>query len=248
MQFTPRAAACSRRAFTLIELLVVIAIIALLAAILFPVFGRARENARRSSCLSNMKQVGLGMFQYIQDYDEVYPAHYNGISGAGRQRWPQLVQPYVKSTQIFNCPSRSDWEFKGDYTTAGTIAYGINYWLNNYYYPTVKLSSIQNPVETVWVGEIRGLVKGADAVNTSAYQCYPSYFGAVDNRSYPTYGFDIPEAPGRLTNRHFDGLNVIWADGHAKWVRREVLESDVGSTALDDEKGAKAGSKYWWGR
>src|SRR5690606_38678724 len=100
----------SRRVgFTLIELLVVIAIIAILAAILFPVFARARENARRTSCLSNMKQLGLGIMQYVQDYDETYPMALNYYSSAsGDERtWVSEIQPYIKSTQGFFCPSSS---------------------------------------------------------------------------------------------------------------------------------------------
>ena len=90
------------KAFTLIELLVVIAIIAILAAILFPVFARARENARRSSCQSNLKQIGLGVIQYTQDYDEKLPTREVGGT------WAQKVQPYIKSTQVFACPSNSN--------------------------------------------------------------------------------------------------------------------------------------------
>ena len=99
------------KAFTLIELLVVIAIIAILAAILFPVFVRARENARRSSCQSNMKQIGLGLIQYTQDYDETQVAWSNGPNAynSGSQTiawtWNDSIYPYVKSEQIFNCPS-----------------------------------------------------------------------------------------------------------------------------------------------
>jgi prepilin-type N-terminal cleavage/methylation domain-containing protein/prepilin-type processing-associated H-X9-DG protein len=118
----------NRKAFTLIELLVVIAIIALLAAILFPVFSRARESARRSSCASNLKQIGLGIMQYTQDYDEMMvPAYIDGTcaagqgwgitngsqacsgssAGTGNLKWMDLLDPYVKSAQIFNCPSAS---------------------------------------------------------------------------------------------------------------------------------------------
>ncbi|RYX83433.1 DUF1559 domain-containing protein [bacterium] len=98
-----------RSAFTLIELLVVIAIIAILAAILFPVFARARENARKTSCLSNIKQMSLGVMQYVQDYDEKYPMAYNypnnaGSSG-GYSHWSGMIQPYTKSEQMFVCPS-----------------------------------------------------------------------------------------------------------------------------------------------
>ena len=93
-----------KKGFTLIELLVVIAIIAILAAILFPVFARARENARRASCQSNKKQMALGFKQYIQDYDELYPVATNGTAFTGTT-WSNVLQPYLKSQQIFQCPS-----------------------------------------------------------------------------------------------------------------------------------------------
>lgn len=253
MYTTHQIPAPSRKnGFTLIELLVVIAIIAILAAILFPVFGRARENARRTSCLSNMKQIGLGMLQYIQDYDEVYPMHYNGT-----ERWPQTMNPYIKSTQVFDCPSRADFKFDGTYASAGQVAYGMNYWLNSYFYPSssqkgIKVSSLQRPTETVWIAEINGVTKKTPA-STYSYQAYPSWFGSKNNPSSATYGFNIDpatgeETPNRLGTRHFQGLNVIWGDGHAKWTQREVLENDTGTTSTTCETCAQAGSKYWWGR
>lgn len=98
----------TKTAFTLIDLLVVIAIIAILAAILFPVFARARENARRTSCTSNLKQLGIMMIQYTQDYDERYPACWYGVTPAGSTNtWMVFMQPYIKSTQVFQCPSES---------------------------------------------------------------------------------------------------------------------------------------------
>src|SRR5690606_14208383 len=117
--------ASRRMGFTLIELLVVIAIIAILAAILFPVFSRARENARRASCSSNLKQLGLGMMMYSQDYDETFPAlnglttrqttpvvdagvfQYYAVEGTYCGVWVTRIYPYVKSTQVFLCPSNT---------------------------------------------------------------------------------------------------------------------------------------------
>ncbi|MHB8993998.1 MAG: DUF1559 family PulG-like putative transporter [Armatimonadota bacterium] len=128
-----------KRGFTLIELLVVIAIIAILAAILFPVFAKAREKARQSSCLSNVKQLGLGLLSYAQDHDEMLPAFsYGGI------KWDGLIQPYVKNTQIFRCPSASTL----------TLAYGWNYNLLGYpaspYVAAKSLGTIDKPAETLW--------------------------------------------------------------------------------------------------
>ena len=103
-----------RRGFTLIELLVVIAIIAILAAILFPVFARAREKARQSSCLSNVKQIGLGLRMYNDDYDGYWPCYHTDYIG-----WARLVMPYVSNEQIFKCPSH-------DSTASAPLSYVAN--------------------------------------------------------------------------------------------------------------------------
>jgi prepilin-type N-terminal cleavage/methylation domain-containing protein/prepilin-type processing-associated H-X9-DG protein len=108
----------NRRGFTLIELLVVIAIIAILAAILFPVFAKAREKARQISCASNEKQIGLAIIQYTQDNNEIMPI-FATFDGTNKVSWAIGVQPYIKSTQLFKCPSNSNTNFvdSGDGTT-----------------------------------------------------------------------------------------------------------------------------------
>src|SRR5436305_9155163 len=133
-----------RPAFTLIELLVVIAIIAILAAILFPVFAQARESARQTSCLSNTKQLNLGILQYVQDYDEKFPLWIYDTIGPQRDTpdrpwgpwknehigWDKAIQPYVKNVQIFRCPSTGDGDqftsSNDDSNRTGVVAYAFN--------------------------------------------------------------------------------------------------------------------------
>jgi prepilin-type N-terminal cleavage/methylation domain-containing protein/prepilin-type processing-associated H-X9-DG protein len=260
-----------RSAFTLIELLVVIAIIAILAAILFPVFAQAREKARQTACLSNTKQIGIGLLMYIQDYDESYPRHLDCVATAPyndpscpHNSWATMVESYIKTRDVFTCPSRSDigYSYTKNATTgqvAGAytvMAYGMNYWLSSYYYPTVHgpgigLADIVRPADTVWIAET-GNSKRTPGIG--AYLMYPSVYGRVLVRSNNTYGFDYRDAAGnyaraRLTDRHNEGLNVIWCDGHAKWMRREILENDVCDDGNQAAGGPQnPGSPYWWGR
>jgi prepilin-type N-terminal cleavage/methylation domain-containing protein len=123
----------SKKAFTLIELLVVIAIIAILAAILFPVFAQAREKARAISCISNEKQMGTALVMYSQDYDEMFATGFGSTNWTGNDIWVQIIQPYVKNVNVFVCPD----DAKGGPFTGGSSweGWGVSYAANSYYDP-----------------------------------------------------------------------------------------------------------------
>ena len=209
------------RGFTLIELLVVIAIIAILAAILFPVFARARENARRASCQSNLKQLGLGIMQYTQDYDEKMPATTYAYTLPGNlpSSWDLTVQPYVKSTQVLTCPS--------DVTspTMNLPAYGNmkrSYSISRYMWdvawdqwsgPGVALARIEAPALTVLLAE-RSACPVTTDVSTWGY-CGESQ--STDNWASETGGaFFEPSVPVGTGGRHLGTTNILYADGHVK--------------------------------
>ena len=231
--------------FTLIELLVVIAIIAILAAILFPVFARARENARRASCQSNLKQLGLGVLQYVQDYDEILPGSLMDNPNATPQggyyvggtwwTWFQLVYPYTKSMQVAVCPSSSapDYAkpFKGNYASNGVAMFApaggaSNAWADS---GTVKDAQFVAPAATYLLmdGGQWSIDPFYIALRGSAYGTY--YLPGSGDAGIPADSGNPPSASGAWaqsdyqSGRHFGGVNVAFADGHVKWLKSEKV-------------------------
>lgn len=195
-----------RVGFTLIELLVVISIIAILAAILFPVFGRARENARRSSCLSNQKQIGLAIMQYAQDYDERYmTTQHDDLPTL--YPWFKPLQSYIKSEQLFHCPSMPDevaaTDLPGEPGGVGHPIVDTDYIVNGFWAHNATVAGFQNSAEQIMVAE-----RTAD-------------FAGFDYHPWPEAG-NPPEFDNISRNRHFDGSNFLFADGHAKWLKWEA--------------------------
>ena len=215
-----------RAGFTLIELLVVIAIIAILAAILFPVFARAREKARQTTCLNNNKQFALALMMYAQDYNETLPPAMMGMmDGDDRIRtvgFPELLHPYTMNWGIWECPS-AQYRVTFRPGPSGTPSYPLSYIANYYMMPWgdhphthpqyatgARLASIQRPAERVLIAE-RGNV---------------GHMGTTD-----------PSAERLDRIVHNGGANYCFADGHAKWLQESAFVS---------QRDVLWGTAYWW--
>lgn len=249
-KFTPRA-------FTLIELLVVIAIIAILAAILFPVFGRARENARRTSCQSNLKQVGLAMTQYAQDYDEMLCTNSNSDFTL---TWDAVIAPYAqKSVQniaakgdspYLRCPSDAVKRYTADYTTGvrdfsprsyalPTLSVGWTGYSNHAiwkpmtgYYQGRSLAELAAPSATLMVVEapISGNRANTVGHNTVIAPSGPSTNTSDVQDGNSTNAVNQGVATDGKVALHFEGWNYLFCDGHVKWLKPIATVGTPGAT------------------
>ena len=212
MEKNNRKAECYK-AFTLIELLVVIAIIAILAAILFPVFARARENARRASCQSNLKQIGIGILQYVQDYDERYPSTSMGYTvtlptGNYTATWDTTIQPYVKSGQILQCSSdsksgRVTHPLYGansyrSYSAAKNVFGNYDPFATNE--PPKSLAAIPAASLTVMVGHRTNADASGGNITPATWQNY----------------VDLANLGNQVDFLHLETATYLYADGHVK--------------------------------
>lgn len=210
-----------RFAFTLIELLVVIAIIAILAAILFPVFARARENARRSSCQSNLKQIGLGVMQYTQDYDEKYPLRqYGGATNGHIMSWRRTTFPYTKSAQIYSCPSNSQ---NVNYNDDSNNLTEMGTWGLNASSPRFMRSYGLN-ANSGKDGDGNGGTAPSEYSTSQSLAAVPSTATTIlaSDYSYSWAEIGLNQAPATYTNNwymspgHLGTVNFLFCDGHVK--------------------------------
>ena len=217
----------THRAFTLIELLVVIAIIAILAAMLFPVFARAREKARQSSCMSNVRQICQAIGMYTNDYDETYPRYshgfgYMGVSGymdADGQRWADMIRPYTGSTQVFDCPSgtRHCTVYSGgQWLDVNTYSYGYTTPTNNtgpdadYGVAGRSMSAVADAAGTIMIADTGSLRDGSGCIGLASTDDVRGLARRVDGFRHT--------ASDRLD---LNSLAVVagYADGHVKFTR-----------------------------
>ena len=233
-----------RKGFTLIELLVVIAIIAILAAILFPVFAKVREKARQTTCASNLKQIGLAEVQYCQDNDEIYSGSYNGSisSGVGRVSYAELLFPYTKSAAIYSCPDASSTDhFNAN--SAGDCTYnpktcGAGNGVMDYAYNSLAATDqntvadfgnannlpngddrAQNPLASITEPTATIMMVDGNRTTGEAQNIWWTGMTDISGTYYGQTWVGNDKTSTGPVKRHTDGFNVLWYDGHVKFAK-----------------------------
>ena len=236
-----------KKGFTLIELLVVIAIIAILAAILFPVFAQAREKARQTNCLSNCKQFGTALQLYVDDYDETFPLiDFNNAGAAGYAdtptnkirfitdggygqtswTWIHAIYPYVKNPGMFACPSNSGKKMNGGQADVYVTTYGINPWVggcpSDCYVRTYDLGTANGKLTAVAMAQIKNTAETVFIGETTTNKYASGWWGSSPLAK--SYVFTIPgffnnNGADKPIPNHNGGANWTLADGHAKYYK-----------------------------
>ena len=194
----------------------VIAIIAILAAILFPVFAQAREKARQTSCASNVRNLGTAVLLYVQDYDETLPLAAYATSGFNFLVWHDLTDPYVKNKQIWHCPSSSLQKTDSGGKITTHFGYNVRYltnirpdFSNANGHTAVSMAAVEQPAETVLLADAKASISPSWCGDDGKHMLPPSQASA--------------HCWGRPSFLHSEGSNVLWLDGHAKWMKANAF-------------------------
>jgi len=255
----------NRPGFTLIELLVVIAIIAILAALLFPVFAKVREKARQITCASNSRQIGMAIMQYTQDWDEHFPSGFGSNGARNGQGWAGSVMPYVKSLGAYRCAD----DASSTITTSQESFYSVSYGFNSNLAgagKTGNLASVAAPATTVMLFEITNSNADIQSINegtgdgtpnpngdtesasgnglpvsttpqTWLYYTYSATPGPIDPPKFATGYIDGIPTSGTKEGRHVEGANYLLGDGHVRWHRPSNVSPGENADTKDDREG-----------